>query len=385
MSEIYLDNAATTRMHPSVIDRMTEAMTHLYGNPSSLYDKGIASEKAIKAARSLVAASIGAAPEEIYFTSGGSEGDNMLIKGIVEYKPRSRMRIITSTIEHPAVMDVFRFYEAHGIETVYIPVDREGRIDLPALKAAINADTVLVSIMGVNNEIGSVQDLKAIGALIKAENPSCLFHTDYVQGYMKLPVDVHACQIDALTLCAHKICGPKGVGAVYLRKGVPIKPLIMGGGQESNLRSGTENVPGIVGLAQAVTVQQERGPEGYAAICAIREKMIAALADVPDMRVNGPDDACPYVLSLSFKGVRGEVLLHMLEGKGIYVSTGSACSSHKKEKQHVLRAIGLDPVYQEGTIRVSFSMMTTEAEVLEAAAVIRDSVQQLRLLMRYKK
>lgn len=385
MKTIYLDNAATTCPHPDVVKAMTEALTSLYGNPSALYDKGIEAEKTVKSVRQRIAASIGALPEEIYFTSGGSEGDNMLIKGITDYKPRKGTRIITTQIEHPAVLDVFRFYETQGVDVVYLSVDHDGYVNLEQLADSIDANTVLVSIMGVNNEIGTVQDLKTIGRIIKEKNPNCRFHTDYVQGYMKLPVDVEACKIDALTLCGHKICGPKGIGAVYLRKGVNIRPLIMGGGQESNLRSGTENVPGIVGLGEAIKVQQAFGSEGLDKIRNVRKVMIEALSDIDEMQINGPEDACPYVLSLSFKGIRGEVLLHSLEGEGIYVSTGSACSSHKKEKQHVLTAIGLDSDSKEGTIRVSFSMMTTEEEVLAAAEAIKRQVAQIRLLMRYKK
>lgn len=385
MKTIYLDNAATTCPHPDVVKAMTEALTSLYGNPSALYDKGIEAEKTVKSVRQHIATSIGALPEEIYFTSGGSEGDNMLIKGITDYKPRKGTRIIATQIEHPAVLDVFRFYETQGVDVVYLSVDHDGYVNLEQLADSIDANTVLVSIMGVNNEIGTVQDLKTIGRIIKEKNPNCRFHTDYVQGYMKLPVDVEACKIDALTLCGHKICGPKGIGAVYLRKGVNIRPLIMGGGQESNLRSGTENVPGIVGLGEAIKVQQAFGSEGLDKIKNVRKVMIEALSDIDEMQINGPEDACPYVLSLSFKGIRGEVLLHSLEGEGIYVSTGSACSSHKKEKQHVLTAIGLDSDSKEGTIRVSFSMMTTEEEVLAAAEAIKRHVAQIRLLMRYKK
>ncbi|MDO4288045.1 MAG: cysteine desulfurase family protein [Eubacterium sp.] len=384
MSDIYLDNAATTAPHPEVIKAMVQYLSEDYGNPSSLYDKGIKTEKAIREVRRLIAKAINAPEDSVYFTSGGTEGNNTLIKGIVENQRIDKMRIITTAIEHPSVMEVFHFYEAHGIDVVYVPVDGQGKIDLDFLAGAIDDHTVLVSVMGVNNELGTIQDLARIGALIKEKNEKCLFHTDFVQGFMKVPVDVAACKIDALTLCGHKICGPKGIGAIYLRKGVRIKPLIIGGGQEKNLRSGTENVPGIAGLGRAVEIQQELGPQRIQRAQQIKEALIAALADVPDMRVNSPEDASPFVTSLSFKGVRGEVLLHSLEGEGIYVSTGSACSSHKKEKQYVLSAIHLPEEYKEGTIRVSFSIKTTEAEVLLAAEAIKKSVAQLRMLLRYK-
>ena len=386
VKEIYLDNSATTRPHPEVAKEMMRYLTEEYGNPSSLYDRGITVEKAIKEARSRIAGAIHCNPEELYFTSGGTEGNNTVIKGIVENQRVEDIRIITTQIEHPSVLEVFKFYEDHGMDVVYLNVDHEGFIDMEELKESINGHTVLVSIMGVNNETGTAQDLAAIGELIKKCNPKCLFHTDYVQGFMKLPVDVKACKIDALTLCGHKICGPKGIGAIYLKKGLRIKPLIIGGGQESNLRSGTENVPGIMGLGKAVEMQQACGPDQLEKMRVLREAMVRYLKEnIEDMRVNGPENGCPYVLSLSFKGVRGEVLLHSLEAQHIYVSTGSACSSHKKEKQHVLKAIGLPEEYKEGTIRVSFSMMTTEEEVLEAAKAIEKAVGQLRMLLRRKK
>ena len=384
MSEIYLDNAATTAPHPQVVETMMRYYTEAYGNPSALYDKGIAVEKNIREVRRRIASELGTTEESIYFTSGGTEGNNTLIKGIVEKQRIDNIRMITTAIEHPSVLEVFHFYAEHGMEVVYVPVDGQGKIDMNFLAANIDERTALVSVMGVNNELGTIQDLKAIGRLVKEKNPKCLFHTDFVQGFMKVPVDVEACKLDALTFCAHKICGPKGVGGIYLRKGVRIKPLIVGGGQERNLRSGTENVPGIMGLGKAVEIHQHLGSERIERAQRVKTALLRALSDVPDMRVNSPEDASPFVTSLSFKGVRGEVLLHSLEGEGIYVSTGSACSSHKKEKQHVLSAIHLPEEYKEGTIRVSFSVNTTEMEVLAAAEAIKKAVAQLRMLLRYK-
>ncbi|MEG0811431.1 MAG: cysteine desulfurase family protein [Eubacterium sp.] len=385
MNEIYLDNAATTCPHPKVVEEMMRYYTDYYGNPSSLYNKGIEAEKAIKSVREKLAQILHCGSDELYFTSGGTEGNNTLIKGIVENQRIRNMRIITTKIEHPSILEVFKFYEDHGIEVIYLPVDAKGLVDQTVLKNSITEHTVLVSIMGVNNEIGTIQDLKKIGALIKEGNPHCLFHTDYVQGFMKVPIDVKACKIDALTLCAHKICGPKGVGAVYLRKNIRIKPLIIGGGQENNIRSGTENVPGIMGLGKAAELYAEAGMTKLAKIKEIKETMIQALSGVEGLCVNGDENGCPFILSLSFENIRGEVLLHTLEAKKIYISTGSACSSHKKEKQHVLRAIGLSEKYKDGTIRISFSIMTTKEEVLEAANIIKESVIQLRKLMNRKK
>jgi cysteine desulfurase len=386
MKEIYLDNAATTRAYPEVAQKMMETLLNNYGNPSSLYGLGIRAEQAVKEVRDHIAATINAQPREIYFTSGGTEGNNMIIKGIVENKQRSRMRIVTSAIEHPSVLDVFSFYENHQIEVIHLGVDASGLIDLKELKAAINEDTILVSIMGVNNELGTIQDLKAIGQTVKAANPKCLFHSDFVQGFMKIPIDVKACQLDAITMCGHKIFGPKGVGAVYIKKGTALKPLLHGGGQESNMRSGTENVPGIVGFGEAIRLRKATYLEESQEIRRLRSRLIAKIEEqVEDISINGDPAGSPYILNISFNGVRGEVLLHSLEGRGIYVSTGSACSSHKKENQYVLKAIGLPEEFKEGTIRISFSKDITAVEVDEAAAAIAEVVSSLRRLVKARR
>ncbi|MBC3805446.1 aminotransferase class V-fold PLP-dependent enzyme [Acetobacterium fimetarium] len=386
MKEIYLDNAATTRVHPQVAEKMMDALVNNYGNPSSLYGLGIRAEQAVREVRERIAATINCQSQEIYFTSGGTEGNNMIIKGIVENKQRSRMRIVTTAIEHPSVLDVFSFYENHQVEVVVLGVDAQGHIDLDELKTAVNASTILVSIMGVNNELGTIQDLKAIGKIVKAANPKCVFHSDFVQGYMKIPLDVKACQLDAITMCGHKIFGPKGVGAVYIKKGTTIKPLLHGGGQENNMRSGTENVPGIVGFGEAIRIRKDTYRDQLKAIRKLRSRFIAGIKEqIEDTLVNGDPDGSPYVLNVSFNHVRGEVLLHSLEAKGICVSTGSACSSHKKEKQYVLKAIGLMEEYKEGTIRISFSEDITEADVDEAVSAIAEAVASLRLLIKKRR
>jgi len=386
MKEIYLDNAATTRVHPQVAQKMMDALVNNYGNPSSLYGLGIRAEQAVREVRERIAATINCQSQEIYFTSGGTEGNNMIIKGIVENKQRSRMRIVTTAIEHPSVLDVFSFYENHQVEVVVLGVDAQGHIDLGELKTAVNASTILVSIMGVNNELGTVQDLKAIGKIVKATNPKCVFHSDFVQGYMKIPIDVKACQLDAITMCGHKIFGPKGIGAVYIKKGTTIKPLLHGGGQENNMRSGTENVPGIVGFGEAIRIRKDTYLDEIKTIRRLRSCFITGIkAKIEDVLFNGDPDGSPYVLNVSFNHVRGEVLLHSLEAKGICVSTGSACSSHKKEKQYVLKAIGLMEEYKEGTIRISFSKDITEADVDEAVDAIAEAVSSLRLLIKKRR
>ncbi|MBC3900050.1 cysteine desulfurase family protein [Acetobacterium malicum] len=386
MKEIYLDNAATTRVHPQVAEKMMDALVNNYGNPSSLHRLGIRGEQAIKEVRELIAKNLNCQPPEIYFTSGGTEGNNMIIQGVVENKKRNRMRIITSAIEHPSVLDVFTFYENHQIEVIVLGVDTQGHIHLDELEAAMNEDTILVSIMGVNNELGTIQDLKAIGKIVKAVNPKCIFHADFVQGFMKIPVDVRVCLLDALTLSGHKIFGPKGVGAVYIKKGTDIKPLLRGGGQENNMRSGTENVPGIVGFGEAIRLRKDLFSDEFEAIRSLRNTFINELeAKIDDIKINGDPNGSPYVLNVSFNRVRGEVLLHSLEARGIFVSTGSACSSHKKEKQYVLKAIGLAEEYKEGTIRISFSKDITKDDVNTAVEAIAQAVNSLRLLVKPNK
>lgn len=386
MKEIYLDNAATTRVAPQVAQKMLDTLVNNYGNPSSLHRLGIRAEQAIKEVRQLIADNLCCQSQEIYFTSGGTEGNNMIIQGVVENKKRNRMRIITSAIEHPSVLDVFTFYQNHQIEVIVLGVDTQGHIDQDQLKAAINEDTILVSIIGVNNELGTIQDLTAIGKIIKTVNPKCVFHVDFVQGFMKIPINVQTCLLDALTLSGHKIFGPKGVGAVYIKKGTDIKPLLRGGGQESNLRSGTENVPGIIGLGEAIRLRKDAFGDEFEAIRILRTAFINEVAaKIDGIKINGDPNGSPYVLNLSFNRVRGEVLLHSLEAKGIFVSTGSACSSHKKEKQYVLKAIGLAEEYKEGTIRISFSQEITKDDVKTAVEAIAQAVNSLRLLVKPRK
>jgi cysteine desulfurase len=382
--EIYLDYAATTPMDQRVIDRVSQASKLYYGNPSSLHRLGMEAEQAIAAVRKNIAKTINCQESEVIFTSGGTEGNNMIIRGIVEKSRREKMRIITTAIEHPSVLDVFSFYQSHGIDVVFLEVDENGLIAMEDLQAALNEHTILVSIMGVNNELGTIQDLQAIGQLIKKSYPKCLFHSDFVQGYLKIPLDIKACRLDAITICAHKIFGPKGAGAVYLKKGLMTKPLLLGGGQEQGLRSGTQNVPGILGFDEAINLRKDTYLQDLELLQRMRDQLIEMLYKrLTDIKVNG--QGSPYILNVSFNQVRGEVLLHSLEGAGIFVSTGSACSSHKKEKQYVLKAIGLPEDFKEGTIRISFSKDITDQDLEYTAEQIEKSVNSLRKLIRPKR
>ena len=315
--EIYLDYAATTPMDQRVIDRVSQASKLYYGNPSSLHRLGMEAEQAIAAVRKNIAKTINCQESEVIFTSGGTEGNNMIIRGIVEKSRREKMRIITTAIEHPSVLDVFSFYQSHGIDVVFLEVDENGLIALEDLQAALNEHTILVSIMGVNNELGTIQDLQAIGQLIKKSYPKCLFHSDFVQGYLKIPLDIKACRLDAITICAHKIFGPKGVGAVYLKKGLMPKPLLLGGGQEQGLRSGTQNVPGILGFDEAINLRKDTYLHDLELLKKMRDQLIEMLDKrLTAIKING--QGSPYILNVSFNQVRGEVLLHSLEGAGIF-------------------------------------------------------------------
>lgn len=387
MKICYLDNAATTRVHPRVVSRMTASFKTDYFNPSAMYQPGLAAQKTVAQARQTIADVIGAKRGEMIFTSGGSEGDSLLIRGIVDnVRPAvfKQAKIVTSAIEHPAVRDVFRDYEQRGMEVVWLPVNAEGLVDLDALEKAVDARTILVSVIGVHNELGVIQPLAKMARIIKAKNPDCFFHSDFVQGFMKMPMDVRQTAVDGLTLCAHKINGPKGIGAVYLREGRRIRPMILGGGQENGLRSGTENVQGIVGFESAVEVWQD--PAVMARIGEYQQYVAQTLTDaLDDVTILGPAataDRCPAVMSAAIKRIRGEVLLHAAEAKGVYISTGSACSTHKKEKHGVQKAIGLGRDAADGTIRISFSALTNWEEVKTGTAVIVAEVQKLRKLMR---
>jgi len=376
--EIYLDNSATTVPYDEVIEGVASTMRNYYGNPSSAHSLGFKAEQKLRETRSNLAKSINASSEEIIFTSGGSESNNFLIKGFA----KSSSNIITTKIEHPSILNTFKALEELGIQVTYIDVDENGRVDIERLIESINKDTQVVSVMHVNNEIGVLQDIELIGKLIKEKSNRVKFHVDAVQSYGKIPIDVKKCNIDLLSTSAHKIHGPRGVGFAYIRKGLIPNCLISGGGQERNLRSGTENLAGIVGFGIASELSCKNQHENFNKISEIKKHFIEKLSEVSDVLINSKieDNFMPYILSVSFKGVKGEVLLHSLEQKGIYVSTGSACSSKNHKSSEILKAIGRTLDQQAGTIRFSFSEYNNKDEIDYVIIELNKSLNFLRKL-----
>ena len=380
MVSIYFDNSATTKPYDEVIEETCNAMKEYYGNPSSLHNIGLKCEKRLNEAREYFASTIKADKDEIYFTSGGSEGNNLILKGLL--KPGHHL--ITSAFEHQSVLDTCKVLENNGVKVTYLPVDKEGKISLEDLDEAITKDTVLVSIMHVNNEVGSIQDLEAIGKLIKERSSRAKFHVDGVQSYGKLPVDVKKMNIDYFTAAAHKIHGPKGCGFVYIKKGAVVNSLISGGSQERGFRAGTENLPAIIGFEKAAKMTFEKIDDNYNSAYEVKKYMIERLSEIKDVRINSPitDDFSPYILNVSFIGARAEVLLHLLEESNIYVATGSACTSKSSAASgsYVIKALGLNSKEVESAIRFSFGHDNTKEEVDKTIEVLKTSLMFLRRL-----
>jgi cysteine desulfurase len=374
---IYLDHAATTPMRPEILDVMRTYFLERFGNPSSLHTYGLEARKAIEDAREQIAHSIGATPPEIVFTSGGTESDNMALRGVLRDGSGESDHIITSAIEHPAVLETCKFLEKLGHEVTYVSVDVDGRINPSEVEEAIQDNTRLISIMHANNEIGSIQPIAEVGAI--AASHGVYMHTDAVQSVGKIPVDVAALNVDMLSISSHKIYGPKGVGCLYVRKGTKLKPLIFGGGHERGLRSGTENVSGIIGFSEAMRLSIEDFADNVR-IQRLRDELIdAVLRDIPYTRLNGGKQyRLPNNANFSFSYIEGESLVLRLNAKGIAGSTGSACSSKKLEPSHVLLAIGLDPVDAHGSLRLTLGRDTTEADVQYVNEVLPEIVDQLR-------
>lgn len=366
---IYLDNSATTRQLDQVTEVMLKYMKEDFGNPSSLYSLGVTAEKAVKEARKQMMKAMDRQQGELYFTSGGTEADSMAIFGAAMARKRRGRGIITSKVEHPAVLEACKRLEEQGFEVIYVDVDDQCRLDTAQLKNAVNEETILITIMQVNNETGTIMPIDEIAGYKK----DALLHTDAVQAFGKVPLPKRA---DMISVSGHKIHGPKGSGALWIGKGVHIPPFLVGGGQESGMRSGTENVPAIAGLGKAAEIAMEKNAGE-----AVRDYLLEGLkTEIKDIRINSPEDGCSSVLNVSFLGTRAEVLLHTLEQDEIYVSTGSACSSNKKGQSHVLKAMGLTDKEIEGAIRFSFSRYNTIKEMDQVLEKVKGAVGRFRRL-----
>lgn len=377
--QIYLDNSATTKPYDEVTDYMKILGNTYYGNPSSMHSMGLNAEMLIKEARAAIAETLGARTSEIYFTSGGTESNNLAIAGYLEANGRKGKHIITSRTEHPSVLEVIRNLERKGYTADYIEVDSCGKVNIEKLANAIRPDTALVSIMYINNETGAMQPIKEIGRIIHQKNPKAAFHSDAVQAYGKVALKPETDNISLLSMSSHKVHGPKGAGALYIRQSVKISPIIFGGGQESGLRSGTENVPGICGFGMAAKLCFEHLKTN--GIQCLQLKNIlkdGILKNIERAMFISDNDSSPYILNVSFPGLKSEVLLHSLEQRGIFVSTGSACHSRKNARSYVLTEMGYENKIAEGAIRISFSLFNTEDEVRSVISELAEIVPVLR-------
>ena len=375
---MYLDNSATTQISEEVFREMEPYLKNEFGNPSTLYSIGRESKKALEPARQRVADAINAKSEEIIFTSGGSESDNLAIKGIAFKLQNKGKHIITTEIEHPAVKETLKFLESIGFKVTYLPVYENGLIDIGDLKNAITDETILITVMHANNEIGSVQPISEIGKI--ASEKGIKFHTDAVQSFGKIEVDVDKLNVDLLSLSSHKINGPKGVGALYIKKGTRIVPLIHGGGQEKGIRSGTENVAGIVGFGKACQLAAENLDQHYEKLSSISNEIVEkVLNTIPESYLNGSsENSLPNLVNIRFKAIEGESLILLLDAKGYQASTGSACSSNSLEASPVLTALGLDPVDVHGSLRISLAPESDNFDVDEFVDTLADAVSRLR-------
>ncbi len=373
-----MDHSATTPVAPEVLAAMLPYFGEKFGNASSLHRSGREAREALEDSRMKVAALLGAKAEEIIFTSGGTESDNLALKGIARKNQKHGKHIITTQIEHPAILETCRALEKEGFLVTYLPVNQEGLVELSTLEAAIRPDTILISVMHANNEVGTIQPLEEIGHL--AAEKDIYLHTDAVQSVGKIPVNVDDLGLDLLSLSAHKLYGPKGVGALYIRKGTSLESIIQGGGHERGLRSGTENISGIVGLARAAELAEKNMPQEAERLTAMRDRLAElVLGKVKEAWINGTmKKRLPGNLNFGFKYVEGESLLLFLDSKGICVSTGSACSSHKLEPSHVLMSLGLKPEECHGSLRITLGMSNTTEEVEYVAESIVEAVERFR-------
>ena len=385
--EIYLDNSATTRTFPEVAELMSKIMCEDYGNPSSLHLKGVQAEKYLRYAKETLARIMKVSERELIFTSGGTESDNLALIGVAMANYRAGKHLITTKIEHPAILQTMHYLEDQGFEVTYLSVGSDGCISLEELKKAMRKDTILVSIMHTNNEIGSVQPIEEAARIIKSMNPATLFHVDAVQGFGKFRIMPKRMGIDLLSVSGHKKHGPKGVGFLYVGEKVKIHNIIYGGGQQKNMRSGTENVPGIAGMAKAAEILYTNLAEDTRKLYSLKKYFCDGLMKMEDVKLNNPEGekGAPHIVSLSVKGIRSEVMLHALEDKGIFVSSGSACASNKPavSGSATLRGIGLEKEYLDSTIRMSMSVYTTKEEIDYTLRTMYDMIPMLRKYTRH--
>lgn len=382
--EAYFDNSATTRCSDAAVDLMRRILLEDYGNPSSLHMKGVTAENYIKTAAEQIAGILKVAEKEIIFTSGGTESNNLALIGTALANQRAGRHIITTSIEHASVYNPLIFLEELGFEVTYLPVDGQGFLSLEALADALRPDTILVSIMHVNNEIGTIEPIEEAAKLIHAKNPRTLLHVDAIQSFGKLRIYPKRMGIDLLSVSGHKIHGPKGIGFLYVKDKTKIKPIIYGGGQQKNMRSGTENVAGIAGLGAAAAELYTDFDEKIGRLYELREYLAAGMRALPETTVNGAEgkSSAPHIVSASFAGIRAEVLLHSLEERGIYVSTGSACSSNHPAISGTLKAIGVKPQLLDSTVRFSLSVESTKEE---ADYVLAQLAKLLPMLRRFQR
>lgn len=383
--EIYLDNSATTAVHPDVVKLMSKIMLEDYGNPSSKHNKGVQAERYLNEAGETLASILKCDKKELLYTSGGTESDNMAFIGTALANKRRGNHIITTMIEHPAILETTVFLEKNGFEITYLTVDATGRVSLEALKEALKPETILVSIMYANNEVSIVEPIAEAAAMVKEYNPEIIFHTDAVQAFGKYRIIPKRENIDLMSVSAHKLHGPKGVGFLYIKDKTKINPIIFGGGQQKGMRSGTENVPGIAGMALAAKLCYENFDEKIERLYELKEYFTDKVLEIPGTVFNGRrgHEGTPHVISISFENVRSEVLLHALEDKGIYVSSGSACSSNKPALSGTLKAIGVKNNLLDSTIRFSLCTENTKEELDEVIIALNELVPMLRRYTRH--
>lgn len=383
--EAYFDNSATTRCYPEVAEIVVKTMTEDFGNPSAMHLKGVEAEKYVREAAQILAKILKVNEKEIIFTSGGTESNNLALFGGADANKRSGNHIITTSVEHAAVGQPAERLEQMGYEVTIVPVDHRGVVQLEALEKALRPDTILVSTMYVNNEVGAVMPVEEIAKLVHEKSPKALYHVDAIQAFGKYRIYPKKAGIDMLSVSSHKIHGPKGVGFLYINEKARIQPQILGGGQQAGMRSGTDNVPGIAGLGVAAKMVYTDFDKKIEHMYHLKERLAEGFLKLPDVRLNGMEirEGAPQILSASFLGVRSEVLLHTLEEKGIYVSAGSACSSHKRKAAGTLSAMGMEAAQRESTLRFSFSEENTFEEVDYALEVIGQVLPMLRRYSRH--